>query len=341
MTIIEEIRANPESGARRLMAEYSARLHAAALNLCGDGATADDLVVRALDRAVRKIDSCRDSEALFGWIYAIMLNLYRDEARTLSSQRTVYCENVPEVASEMPSLGRGIDDAILRAAIKQLPREMRDAIVMHYFMDLSVAQMAKVLMVPAGTVKSRLHYARLCLGGILEMKGIRNFTILLVAGLFAGVCWWFGARSFSRAGSAAAVPAAVAESQSWLSPAMTLLAENRSLTTVGGVEATVQACSRRFAEARVAPEVLNDGAVLSATCEVTVDGSRFSANVLLMQVGSDIWGCVSEPTADNLRVTLVARRPSRSGEIAVCSLRLLPGTECAAGVIACVAGGGR
>ena len=328
MTIIEEIRANPESGARRLMAEYSARLHAAALNLCGDGATADDLVVRALDRAVRKIDSCRDPEALFGWIYAIMLNLYRDEARTLSSQRTVYC-------------GRGIDDAILRAAIKQLPREMRDAIIMHYFMDLSVAQMAKVLMVPAGTVKSRLHYARLCLGGILEMKGIRNFAILLVAGLFAGVCWWFGARSFSRAGSAAAVPAAVAESQGWLSPAMTLLAANRSLTTVGGVEATVQACSRRFAEARVAPEVLNDGAVLSATCEVTVDGSRFSANVLLMQVGSDIWGCVSEPTADNLRVTLVARRPSRSGEIAVCSLRLLPGTECAAGVIACVAGGGR
>jgi hypothetical protein len=55
-------------------------------------------------------------------------------------------------------------------AIDTLPRDQREAIALHYFMDMPVAQIAKYLSVPNGTVLSRLHYARKALAAKLGAK---------------------------------------------------------------------------------------------------------------------------------------------------------------------------
>jgi RNA polymerase sigma-70 factor (sigma-E family) len=64
------------------------------------------------------------------------------------------------VADSNPSDGAGIDDAVtVRAALTKLPLDQRTVLVLRYYLDLTEAQVATVLGVPAGTVKSRTHRA--------------------------------------------------------------------------------------------------------------------------------------------------------------------------------------
>ena len=65
MEVWEEIAANPERGAQRLIDEYGNRLYAAAAILCPDQAAAEDLVFRTLAQAVRKIAQYRGKAPFF------------------------------------------------------------------------------------------------------------------------------------------------------------------------------------------------------------------------------------------------------------------------------------
>ena len=61
---------------------------------------------------------------------------------------------------EAEAVGSGHDHDLLRAAIRALPAEQRTAIALYHFEELSVAEVAVALDVPAGTVKTRLMHAR-------------------------------------------------------------------------------------------------------------------------------------------------------------------------------------
>jgi RNA polymerase sigma-70 factor (ECF subfamily) len=66
------------------------------------------------------------------------------------------------VAEEGPDFGR------LRAAVRALPPEQRAAVALYHYEELSVAETAVALDVPAGTVKTRLMHARRKLRALLE-----------------------------------------------------------------------------------------------------------------------------------------------------------------------------
>ena len=74
------------------------------------------------------------------------------------------------------------DDEFLRRAVNSLPKELREAVVMHYLLDIPISKIAAVLRIPAGTVKARLHYARKALQGKLaaEMKKPRALVLLFL-----------------------------------------------------------------------------------------------------------------------------------------------------------------
>jgi DNA-directed RNA polymerase specialized sigma24 family protein len=74
MEIYEQIRTDREAGTRRLVAEYRARLQAAAYLLCADEHEAEDLVFRTFERAILKIDDFRPTGSFYYWIYTILLN---------------------------------------------------------------------------------------------------------------------------------------------------------------------------------------------------------------------------------------------------------------------------
>jgi RNA polymerase sigma-70 factor (ECF subfamily) len=97
-------------------------------------------------------------------MYEIMLNLIRTDARRKGANALDFPETVPESASPAPDAGEALDASIeaeaVRAAVRSLPLAMRSVVVLRYFEDMSVSEIAKALSLPEGTVKRRLHDAR-------------------------------------------------------------------------------------------------------------------------------------------------------------------------------------
>ena len=207
MTIVEELRTNRESGAKRLEAEYKAGLMTLARRFSTDEGDAEELVNRTFAAVVEGIDDYLEQSAFFGWMCQILSNIHAKDIRKKSHGIVVYPGVVPDVIDEDAEdrIFQEIDASLLHDAIENLPKEMQEAIVLHYFTGLSVQKIAKFLAIPEGTVKSRLHYARLALGAKLgaNMKkpgGKAVLLALLLCGLTAlGAAVWNIAASSGEA----------------------------------------------------------------------------------------------------------------------------------------------
>ena len=174
MEVWEEIEANPEKGSQRLIDEYGSRLYAAASVLCQDLAAAEDLVLRTLAQAVRKIAQYRGRAPFFSWLYRIMFNFWRMDCRG-KDVALVLSETMPESPDPgmegVERLLASVDAEAVRTAIRRLSPVLREAVLLRYFEDRSIAEMSEILGVPQGTVMSRLFNARAVLHGILAGEG--------------------------------------------------------------------------------------------------------------------------------------------------------------------------
>ncbi|MDI2126351.1 RNA polymerase sigma factor [Yinghuangia seranimata] len=126
--------------------------------MCGDAHRADDLVQEALTRVLSKKvpDDVTEVER---YVRRVIVNLVVDEARRGSIWRRLLprIATRPEVAD---SSGQVADRVSLSAALARLPARQRAVIALHYYEDLSVTEIADLLGVGVGTVKSHLHDAR-------------------------------------------------------------------------------------------------------------------------------------------------------------------------------------
>ncbi len=125
---------------------------------------ADDLVQDCLERAIRKQGLWRPTGSLRGWLFRILLNLYRNELRSARrrgehvSVETLLVE--PAVAPAQP--GR-IALAEMARAIDALSAEQREALLLVVLEGMSYGEAAQVIGVPLGTLMSRLGRARAAL----------------------------------------------------------------------------------------------------------------------------------------------------------------------------------
>ena len=164
MELVDEIIADKAAGTRRLVAEYGGRLHETALRLCGNAADAEDYTFRTLERAVERIHLFARKSSLFTWLYEILVNLIRTDARRKAANALVFQTKLPDREDEHPSVGEVLsaqDEAVIvRKTISELPYSYRAILVFRYFEDLTVPEIARVLSLPEGTVKRRLHEAK-------------------------------------------------------------------------------------------------------------------------------------------------------------------------------------
>lgn len=164
MEIYELIKKDREAGARMLVSEYRARLQTAAKMLCGDESEAEDLVFKAFEQAILKIDDFRPTGSFYYWIYTILLNFHRMDVRKKASRKVSLCEGeIPEVQDEKNIFEefafRGSAVAV-RKAVTRLPESYREVVILKYFEEMSTAEISKISGIPEGTVRSRLHYAK-------------------------------------------------------------------------------------------------------------------------------------------------------------------------------------
>ena len=206
MTVAEEIKTSRETGAKRLESEYKAGLMALARCFCVDESDAEELVYRTFSNVIAGIDGYTEQSAFFGWMCKILVNCHANDVRRKSRENEVSVGDVPDSpGSDASAVFDSVDANILREAVEKLPAHLRETVVLHYFMDQPLAKVAKLLALPIGTVKSRLHYARVILGqrlGATLKKPMVFAPLLLGAGLIAGLAAGLGLGSMRGAGEA-------------------------------------------------------------------------------------------------------------------------------------------
>jgi RNA polymerase sigma-70 factor (ECF subfamily) len=168
----EYLVASARAGDRRsfeLLAErWHRKLVAHAWRLSGNVEDARDAAQAAWIEIARGLDRLRDERAFPAWAYRIVT---RASARQVSGEirRRRIAETLAARPDEAPKeAGVRIDADRLRTAIRGLPPDQRAAIGLFHFEEMSVAEVAVALDVPAGTVKTRLMHARRKLHAALE-----------------------------------------------------------------------------------------------------------------------------------------------------------------------------
>ena len=178
MEIWEEIVFDRERGAKRLVAELGDRLLTAAFQITQNSVDAEDLVFRTLSQVIAKVGQYDGRSAFFTWIYRILLNFRRMDLRKKGANALVFMEELPETEDPAPDpaavLALDSSAAEVRAAVARLPEPLREAVVLRYFEELSVSEIAALAEVPVGTVKYRLFEARKQLARYLVQTNFRN-----------------------------------------------------------------------------------------------------------------------------------------------------------------------
>lgn len=134
------------------------RLRRYARALTGERIAADDLVQDTLERAWKKLHLFRTGTDLRAWLFTVMHNVFVNQVR---ASRMVYA-NEDELA-DLPDLARETDGLAVRdldRAIRRLPDDQREVLLLVALEDMSYEEVARTLEIPIGTVMSRLSRAR-------------------------------------------------------------------------------------------------------------------------------------------------------------------------------------
>jgi RNA polymerase sigma factor (sigma-70 family) len=137
-----------------LLAQYGHDLQRVAYLILHDAAAAEDVVADTLVTALERGASLRDAGALRPWLLRIATN--HALAHRRRSLRVVTLEIIPEVPDERERVGAD-ERAALWQGVTELPVRMRAAIVLRYYADLPVDEVAAALGVSTNTVKAQLQ----------------------------------------------------------------------------------------------------------------------------------------------------------------------------------------
>ena len=107
------------------------------------------------------------------WLLKVALNRCRDLWRASWVKRVVLGSPAMELAPAPGSLEDHMEKQELMAAIRRLPADFRDVILLHYYQGYGIAEIAQMMDVPEGTISSRLSRGRKKLEEILKESGLK------------------------------------------------------------------------------------------------------------------------------------------------------------------------
>ena len=163
-------------GALQLMAEHRTQLFAKARALCDSDDEADELVIRTIDQAIRKIDTYSGKGNILSWMVSILENLRSNDRRNpvIRGTTAVDAETLERYAgadwSTEEQILRNSDSEAIRKALSGLDPKYNQVLLMRYYGEFSMKQIARVLQLPLGTVCRRMQIAHRLLAGKLRAE---------------------------------------------------------------------------------------------------------------------------------------------------------------------------
>jgi RNA polymerase sigma-70 factor (ECF subfamily) len=153
-----------------LVAPYQDRLFNTILRLCGNADDAAELLQETLIAAFRGLGSFQSEASFYTWVYRVAVN------QVFSSRRR---QRVPAVSADALAAGGGLEpsderrdvspahrletgerQALVERTLAELPDDFRTVLVLKDIEGLKYEEIAEILDIPIGTVRSRLHRAR-------------------------------------------------------------------------------------------------------------------------------------------------------------------------------------
>jgi RNA polymerase sigma-70 factor (ECF subfamily) len=134
-------------------------LYAVAHRILRDSSLAEDALQNALVIAWRRIPHLRDADRFEAWIHRILVHACYDESQR-SRRWTANVRVLPMDGPSTPDRSASLADRDeLERAFRRLPVDQRAVFVLHHYVGLPLVEIAELLEIPAGTARSRLHYA--------------------------------------------------------------------------------------------------------------------------------------------------------------------------------------
>ena len=177
--LVERLCRHEPGAIEALVAVYGDRVYRLAIGITGNHSDAEEVVQDALWATIRKIDTFRGTAAFGSWVYRISANAAYQKRRTRRVERnSMSWEDLgPSFEETGAHVHPGSDwsprlkdpaleaelQSVLCAAIDQLPADHRATFLLHDVEGLSNREIAGALRVKVGTIKSRVHRARLFL----------------------------------------------------------------------------------------------------------------------------------------------------------------------------------
>jgi RNA polymerase sigma factor (sigma-70 family) len=184
--LIEQVLAGDPEPFARIVRKYQNLVASVAYRMGVRSAAIEDVASEVFMKVYTRLHQYDPQYALSSWIYRITTNHILDDLRKKKTARQVALDDVAEpgdpradVAGEAELTER---DALVRAALEQLPEDYRRVLALKHFEELSVDAIAEVLRIPEGTVKVRLMRGRQRLRKILEAAHPEHFGAAVAAG---------------------------------------------------------------------------------------------------------------------------------------------------------------
>lgn len=136
---------------------YQGHVWRLALHLLHDPDLASDATQEAFVRAYRFLPRYRGESRFSTWLFSIARNCALDEARKAARRKRITDRAEAEPLPASKDLGVGVE---VREALSSLPLDLREPVVMIDMFGISYKEVAAILKMPEGTVKSRVHRAR-------------------------------------------------------------------------------------------------------------------------------------------------------------------------------------
>lgn len=159
---VRRVLAGDVSAFEGIVRRWQGRLVNVAWRFCRDRTMAEDLAQEAFVKAFKSLDTFRAESAFSTWLTAVALNTCRSALRE-RKPAAIPIDLVPAVATQpdgLTTMEESEQAESVRRAVMTLPARYREALVVYYLEERDLGESARVLGVPAGTLKARLHRGR-------------------------------------------------------------------------------------------------------------------------------------------------------------------------------------
>jgi RNA polymerase sigma-70 factor (ECF subfamily) len=159
--LIKRCIGNDREAMGKLYEAYRNQVYKTAYLLTRNAALSDDITQEAFLRIFSKLSLYKAEYSFDSWLYKVVLNVYRNMTRKerFLTFFPLFRESEEADKEEGPlrNLERNEQKDVISDIVKTLPNKLREVIILKYFVQLSQEDIAEVLQIPLGTVKSRIH----------------------------------------------------------------------------------------------------------------------------------------------------------------------------------------